>query len=711
LVELGGAVTIEAMGTTRPRRLAQGLWIAIGALFGAAIALVVTGSPHPGNDLAIALVAAIPTAVYSTVGVLVARTRPDNPIGWLLAWVGLAGSLWMFGLSYAQFGMEPSDLIGTLPGATALAWVGVLALPAATPAVLPLFLLFFPDGRLRSRRWRPVSSLTVLGGALMVFGALWVPWDADPVKLDPLLGSGDVPVFLMAGVLTVIAAAFAGVLALVLRYRSAGADERQPLRLLVGVLLSMAVATAVALAIGVIPGIPDAAFIVFLLAGVVDMIGILFGIPLAAAAAVLTFGLFDVGVVVKKTVVYVALVALFLVVLAAVAFALNPLLLIGSQPSAGGDASVARVVSVASVIVVALALGFRPVKRLAYRLVYGRRATPYEAMSEFSERLGDAYSTDDVLPRMAAIVREATGAAVAHVWLRVGRELRPLAAAPADAEDPGAIALQTEEPPAIEGMRSFPVRDRGELLGALTVTMPAAEPLSRTGEQLVTDLAAQAGLVLRNVRLVEELQESRRRIVTAADERARKLERDLHDGAQQQLVALSVKLGLIEQLSARDPGKAAPMIAQAKADTIDALDTLRDLARGIYPPVLADQGLVPALEAQARKSPVEIHVDADGVSRFEPEVEATVYFCCLEAMQNVAKYARASTGSIRLSRANGHLTFEVSDDGAGFDPSAARGSGLTNMRDRLEALGGVLEVRSAPERGTMIRGRIPVEAS
>jgi signal transduction histidine kinase len=699
------------MDTPRTRRVAHGLWITVGLLWVAAVVLVLTGSPNGGSDLAIVLVAAIPMAVYSSVGALVARSTPGNPIGWLLLWVALAAGLWVFGLSYGQFGLEPGETIGTLPAAALVEWIAVLALPGATPAILPLLLLVFPDGHLRSRRWRPVLWLTVLGGALMVFGALWVPWDTDPVRLDAVLGSGDAAGFLVAGVITVIAMSFAGVLALILRYRDADLEQRQPLRLLVGVLGSMAAATALAVLVSVIPGLPEGVFLVFVLAVFVDLIGILFGIPLAAAAAVLTFGLFDVGVVVKKTVVYVALVVLFLLVLGLASLLLNPLMLgagLGADTSGDGNA-VARVVSLVSVIIVVLVLAFRPVKRLAYRMVYGRRATPYEAMSEFSERLGDAYSTSDVLPRMAAIVREATGASAARVWLHVANELRPVAAAPSDAQAPATLPITGDELPSMDGLRAFAVRDRGELLGAMTVEMPPAEPLSKTGEQLVVDLAGQAGLMLRNVRLVEELQESRRRIVAAQDERARKLERDLHDGAQQQLVALSVKLGLVEQIAGRDPEKVLPLVAQAKADTLDALDTLRDLARGIYPPLLRDQGLAVALDAHARKASVTTQLDGDGIDRYAPAVEAAVYFCCLEAMQNIAKYANASSARIRLAQSNGDLTFEVTDDGAGFDPAEAHGSGLTNMRDRLEALGGSLAIRSRPGAGTAVTGSVPVE--
>jgi signal transduction histidine kinase len=309
---------------------------------------------------------------------------------------------------------------------------------------------------------------------------------------------------------------------------------------------------------------------------------------------------------------------------------------------------------------------------------------------------------------MAEIVRASTGADVARVWLRLSGELRPVAAAPGDAPHAGTLDGPEDELPRMDGMRAFPVRDRGELLGALTVQMPAAEPLSKDGERLVNDLTGQAGLVLRNVRLIEELQESRRRIVAAQDERARKLERDLHDGAQQQLVALSVKLGLAERLAARDPEKARTVLAELKGDATDALDTLRDLARGIYPPLLADEGLGAALEAQARKSAVDVQVEAAGSGRYPQEVEAAVYFCVLEALQNVGKYADATSARIGLAQQDGHLMFEVVDDGVGFDLASAHGTGLTNMRDRVEAVGGTLRIASNRDEGTSIRGRIPV---
>ena len=244
--------------------------------------------------------------------------------------------------------------------------------------------------------------------------------------------------------------------------------------------------------------------------------------------------------------------------------------------------------------------------------------------------------------------------------------------------------------------------------------MPASDPIDPPREQLVRDLASQAGLVLRNERLtgqlrtrLVELKAAQKRLVAAQDEERRRLERNIHDGAQQQLVALAVKARLARDLIERDPTKAAEMLTQIEAETQEALGDLRDLARGIYPPLLADRGLAAALEAQARKSPLPVTIEVDGVDRLPQEIEAAVYFSVLEGLQNTAKYADATQASVTLERVDGELRFSVRDDGRGFDPtSAGYGTGLQGIADRLGALDGSVEITSAPGRGTAVAGSI-----
>jgi signal transduction histidine kinase len=212
--------------------------------------------------------------------------------------------------------------------------------------------------------------------------------------------------------------------------------------------------------------------------------------------------------------------------------------------------------------------------------------------------------------------------------------------------------------------------------------------------------------------LVEDLRESRRRLVAAQDLERRKLERNIHDGAQQQLVALTVKLRLARQVLGKDPARVDGMLEDLAGETQRALEDLRDLARGIYPPLLADKGLGAALEAQASRSPVPVSVEADGVGRYVPEVEAAVYFSCLEAMQNIAKYAAATSATIQLREVPGRLEFSIRDDGVGFDAAATSyGTGLQGIADRLAALGGALVVVSTPGSGTAITGSLPAQTA
>ena len=227
----------------------------------------------------------------------------------------------------------------------------------------------------------------------------------------------------------------------------------------------------------------------------------------------------------------------------------------------------------------------------------------------------------------------------------------------------------------------------------------------------MADLAAQAGLVLANSKLIEDLRASRQRLVAAQDEERRRLERNLHDGAQQQLVALAIRLKLARTTASKDLVEADRMLEQLEGDVTDALENLRELARGVYPPLLADQGLTAAIDAQSRRSAVPVRVEADGIDRYPQEIETAVYFCTLEALQNAAKYADAGQVTVRLVQDDGELVLSVRDDGRGFDPAVTPlGAGLQNMSDRLAALGGTLIVRSRAGGGTTIEGRIPVRA-
>ena len=664
------------MQTKTASRLAWGLWGLFLALAGIGLVLIRANEGSLSDDLF-----SVPIVGFiAGVGALIASRRPENTIGWLLLIAGLGAVMGFISGEYARFGV----LHDALPRDVA-AWIGWVSewiwLP--TFGMIPTFLiLLFPDGRLPSPRWRPVAwfvALTIFVGTLgpaLDPGLLELegvrlrnPSGLDGVDLG-FLEAAFFPVLILAIVLC-----FAG---FVFRFVRSRGEERQQIRWF----LRAAAVSAVAFAVGDL--VPE-------LLGEVLFWGGILAIGASIAVGVLKYRLYEIDLVVKKTLVYGLLAAAITGVYLLLVVAIPATVL---HPTTTGQTVITAGVTAG------LTLALLPLRRrlthLANRLVYGKRATPYEVLTDFAGRLSGSYSFEDVLPRMARVLGEATGAERAEVLIRGDDGMAPAAAWP-----DGALAGDGTD-------LAVPVTHQGEELGALSVRKPRAEPLTPGEEKLVRDLAAQAGLVLRNVRLLEDLRASRKRLVAAQDAERRRLERDIHDGAQQQLVAMAVKLRLLESLAERDAAKTRELAAQIKDEAAAAIETLRDLARGIYPPLLADEGLPAALAAQARKSPLPVDVYPDGVGRYPQEVEAAVYFCVLEALQNVAKYAEASRAEVRLSATEGELRFEVVDDGRGFDPVATpRGTGTQNMADRLEALGGRLDIRSSPGEGTTVAGRVP----
>ena len=650
-------------------------------------------------------------------GALIALKRPRHPVGWLLLLpatlslvdTGLVQNYIIYAIHIRNRALPGADLIGSFDQ---MMWI-----PGIAPVAIFLPLVF-PTGRLLSRRWRAVvwaaaaaMAVAFLGGALN--------GQTDPTALiagvHPVVLPAPVPA--IAGIMTFALAALplavlAGVGALVLRYRRGSADERHQIKWLLFAVALYLFGFAGSLLLGAAgyqaPWLQD-----------VGVLGLAL-IPVAAAIAVLRYRLYDIDVVISRTLVYGALAAFITAVYVGIVVGVGTLVGAGGKPN--------LLLSIIATAIVAVA--FQPVRerlqRIANRLVYGKRATPYEVLSQFSERVAETYAADEALPRMARVLAEGTGAERADVWLRTGTTLRPAATwtarsghsahAPAS---PSTVPASTDDLPQLPADHAVAVRHRGELLGALAVTKRPGESLTPIEEKLLDDLAAQAGLVLKNVGLtaellarLEELRASRQRLVAAQDDERLRLERNLHDGAQQHLVAIKVKLGLAEMLATKDPAKAKATLAELKGDTDEALETLRDLARGIYPPLLADKRLAAALESQARKATLLVEVEADGVGRYPQDVEAAVYFCVLEALQNVQKYAGASSAVVRLSETEGHVQFVVHDDGRGFDESSVvRGAGLTNMDDRVDALGGTLAITSEVGRFTDVYGRIPLSVA
>jgi len=380
-----------------------------------------------------------------------------------------------------------------------------------------------------------------------------------------------------------------------------------------------------------------------------------------------------------------------------------------------------------SVLATALvALGLEPFRCALRSVVTERldheRRSPYDVLSSFTESLadpGDGSGSESVdLPtRLARHLATGTGAVWAQVWLAMGDAYECAASWPPDAE---------HDPSATDGVARVHIRDvvlDGEKLGALRVREPEDPPFGPIEERLLADLAAQAGMVLHRARLraelarratdlavrADELQVSRRRLVDAHDAERRRLERDVHDGAQQHLVALVVNLRLAQTLAGKAPDRSRAVLAEQVPAVDAALATLADLSRGLYPRALVEQGVGPALRTVLGGIALPVHVDDHGIGRLPDEVEAALYFCTVEAVQNAVKHSGASSISVDLSAEGGVVRLVVRDNGSGFRPAAeSLGHGLGNMRDRIDAVQGQFALHSAHGHGATVTATVPV---
>ena len=619
----------------------------------------------------------VPYLAFAAVGGLIIRGQRAARVGWVMAGIGL----------FQGVGTLGGEVAVRVAESAAGGWLEVATAPVdvAATGLIVVLLLVFPDGRLPSPRWRWfLRAIVVLLAVVVVFQVTSPepPPDLPGLPVSPLaaprIAAALAPVtpFWLFPVALLLAAA-----SLVVRFRAGGVVVRQQIKWLALSAVALALREAGNAALGTQGA----------LSGVRDAAGKL-AVVAAVGIAVLRHRLYDVDLAISRALAYGWL--------AAVVTAVYVVLVVGVGSRVGSAGRPDLGLSVAATVVVALiSLPLRDrLQELANRLVYGRRQAPYDSLAGFTRQLADRSRMGDVVPAIAAAR---------------GQGLRARA---------GAVRLSGEStetwppgtaPPHIAPSGGADVTYRGRLLGSLSVWTDAG--LTDAEQRLLTDLASQAGLVLHNAHLGEQLEQrllelraSRLRLVAAQDGERRRFERDLHDGAQQDLVTLRMKLGQAERAAAIGDPDLGPLLAELRQHTAATLESIRRLSRGLYPPLLQSQGLVPALTAHARRMPLPVEVHGPE-SRFSPEVETAVYFCCIEALQNVVKHADATRCRVALSGEDGDLRFEVCDDGCGFPADGARaGSGLQNMADRLEALGGRLGVHSDAA-GTRIRGRVPGE--
>jgi signal transduction histidine kinase len=674
----------------------------------ATLAATGVGVAAPGPVPALQAAAYAVAVVWALSAVLTARARERTP-QWQVSCGALAAVLALTGTRAAAAGSAGGhDLLqaaATAAGGLVIAlWIHLL--------------LAVPDGRLGSRPRQVTAACGYLAAAA-------------GVAIRLVAGGGQLPPAVFA--ICLPAAVVLALPALRLRYASAQSRDRERLQWTgIGAVLAATVVIAAA--------------VLNLLVAWPAPLG-----PVAATATVLVpLGLMagdlqQLGKFGGRLLVHVLAVAGYTVGVAVVY-----IIVILGFGNPRQDTADHQLLGLSMLAAAVGAVGYLPVReRLitwATRSVFGARQAPDEVLRTFGSRMTRAISMDELLLQLAESLRKTMNLASAEVYTGMGDVLERVAAVPD--RGPASLVITARERPVVtragvsgnawvsvwlpallEGrgdcqLRAMPVSHAGELQGLIVAQRPAADDaFSAEDDRVLTELARQVGLAVHNARLdsalqttldelrkqADELRESRARVVASGDAERRRVERNLHDGAQQHLVAMAVNLRLARDILSDDPTAAAEMLDQLSNDVKDTITELRELAHGIYPPLLADRGLGEALQAAANRSPLGVSVRAAGIGRYGPEVEAAIYFCCLEALQNAAKHAPESQVELAVWEEEGGLLFSVSDNGPGFDQDKARsGHGFVNMADRLGSIGGTVRWESQPGKGSQVRGSVPL---
>ena len=613
----------------------------------------------------------------------------------------IAGTGWLAGSAF-------ETLLHSQPWIINSPWFPVLStlsLEAEAVAILALAYLIagYPDG-LVERRWQRIALrcawVGLLGPPLGLLASPVVPvsqWAAAELVVSnpyalPWLSWAAEPALWLAHNSSWLAINV-GVVIFFARFLSADAAGRVRMRfLLVVIVLGLGLYGAALLAQALGASADSAVVNLFLALG--GATGIL--IPITIIHGILRHRLFDLDTVVRGSVAYGT--ASLLIALAYALVAITPGLMLGNRVP----------VTLAVVITIAAALAFQPLRRrlesAVSRRLFGDRVRQYQLLKNLGMTMEQTAELDELLPRLAQAVRDGIGAS----WVRA--RLRD-----ADGSwlhEPLGVAGEVtgESAAGVDLVRA------GELVGRVDLG-PRPGGYAAADLELLATVAAQATTAVANVRLTSQLKEgldelstSRVRLIAAQDAERRRIERDLHDGIQQEVVALIAGLRLARNRLSRHQLTAAEL-TDLQEQAREMLRDLRELAHGIHPPVLSDNGLVAALESRVTRYPIAVQILADDglrAERFSEDVEGTAYFVACESLTNVAKHAGTAGARIRLSHSGSRLRLVVEDDGQGFEPNGARSGGLANIRDRVEALHGQLTIDSRLGVGTSVRAELPL---
>jgi two-component system, NarL family, sensor kinase len=654
---------------------------AILAISAFAVLLEALNGRHPAWEVAVLVLL---TLVSSTVGLLIARRRPDNLIGWLLLANGLALALDFLVTPYAYYGLIAHP--GSLPGARWAALWDYADWPTLFAGVTAIALVF-PNGRLPSSGWRRVAIASVVAFVGVTLAALF---DSQPLNEPFQSVSRPLPTvpswvgtFSLLFMVGTLASLFAAAWAVRVRFRRAVGVERLQLMWFAYAALGIPLTLLVCIADGLITGGVGAPTLIALLIT-------LLAIPISVGIAVLRYRLFDIELAINRTLVYGTLTACIVVAYVAIVSALDALIHSNGVPGL--------------IAVGLVAAGVQPVRlRLQTRvdhLVYGDRSDPYAALTRLGERLQVTLAPTEVAQTIVDSVAEA---------LRL-----PYAAV--EFERQGAVEVVAAHGREGRGeLERLELTYQGETVGSLAVLVPPGRELSSADRRLLEDLGKHSGPAVRAVRLTADLQRSRERLVTAREEERRRLRRDLHDGLGPALAGMVLKLDAARnQLGDGSEAAAEGTLGELRDETQEAIADIRRLVYALRPPALDELGLVGALREQAARlglgegdRALEVSVTApDELPTLPAAVEVAAYRIATEALTNVARHAAAHHCRVRVEL-NGGLEVEVTDDGRGLN-SERPGVGLTPMRERAAELGGSCTVAPGPGGGTLVRARLPL---
>lgn len=624
------------------------------------------------------------------VGALILRRNPRHGVGGVAMVGGFCTSLSAFAGSYAAYSVTHGHV---LPATDFSIWLrGWIWYPASI-FFFGLIPALFPDGRLPSPRWRPILWAVAAGTVVQL---IWVtlsqlmfgfPLPDGPYPTAGWLFDALVPISGLLWLLPLVG----GAASVVVRFRRSSGVARQQLKWFLAAVSLEAVLWAGSFVTSAVTRLSPYAAPYFDILIPLSLLAM----PLAIGVAILRYRLYEIDVVISRGLVYAGLATFitvaYLLVVVGVGFAVGT----GGRPSL-----LLSIVAMAIVVVLIQPVRIR-LQRLANQLVYGVPTDPYAVLAELS-RTAAAGDVNHALAQIAQAFARGMGSPRARVRLLL----------------PGAATLTVTWPPGATGDfgQTFAVSDGGETVGEIEAEVSGDQGLTQA-------LTGQAGLALRTLRLsaelaarlaqleaqAGELTASRTRLVQAQETERRRLERDLHDGIQQDLVVLIAKARLARNQLDRDPALAAETLAELQTSAQHAVADLRSLARGIHPAVLSSRGLVEAIDSMAARMPVGVHVEADskvrGV-RYAPEIEGAAYFVVAEGLANVLKHSGATEATVTISASDSWLRVAIADDGRGFAAGEVMESGLRGLRDRVAALGGHVEIDGG-ESGTRLEASLP----